>query len=721
MLFDPIIPLPWIAAIALFWAIITIWHYWRSARHLAATKTLFLLMLRLFGLAIIIALLLQPYREEQIAQTQTKRQLWIAVDRSLSMNEPHQNGASRLDAVKQDLQETGLLEATADRVKFFTFSQNAQPSTAEAISTLIAKGSTSKFHSACSDIISSGSYDLSPSALILFTDGHDFELTAPGDTARRATERGIPIYAVPYGTLESARDISIKLANFHPHAFVKQRTRLEAIVRNIGYPQQMLQIKLLCDGKEVQQKEVPNGNQTWQTIGFEVTHEEPGQFEYTMQITPLNGERELTNNATSTYLNVISERLRILEIEGKPFWDSTFLRRSFARNDKFDIDSLVAFTNEKVRPIRSNPDHKSIELQVPRDVEDFKPYDLVIFGRNVEKVIGKQGIEAAEKWVRLHGGILIFSRGNAWEEKWPEFDNLTPVAWDTNTPRGIRMELTRAGSSLPPCRMIEEVLKDDQYPELTAFHHEGKLQDLSEVLSQDQAKAPIMVYRHYGNGQTLSLGVANLWRWVFHPMTEYQNNSYDRFWDQMALWLLANGGVSPQGGYSLRTDQANIPLGEEVHAVFSSHGIEPPNAPPEISVFHNDQLVTSMKMTPRNDREPPEYGMDFEPTEPGRYRLEAMSPDGKKCIAKFVANREEWETLETSMDLGYLDQLTTAAGGRVMTPDGIKELMKSLDREAEQSPPLIRKNPLWDKNLILYACTGLLALDWLLRRRWGLT
>lgn len=721
MLIDPVIPLLWISAIALVMSAATIWHYWRSARHLSVFKAIFLLLLRLGGIAIVILLLLQPYREEKIQQASIKRQLWVAVDDSLSMNETHQNGASRLDAVKQDLMETGLLQTAPDQVRFYTFSQNAQNTTAESLLSLKATGATTKFHSACSNIMLKSAYDASPSALVLFTDGHDFELTAAGDTARLATERGTPIYAVPYGTLESAQDISVQLANYHPHAFIKQRTRLDAVVRSIGYPHQHLQVKLLCDGKVVQSKDLQNQSQTWQTVSFDVTHEEPGQYEYTIQIDPLKGEREVNNNATSTYLNVISERLRVLEIEGKPFWDSTFLRRSFTRNDKFDIDSLVAFTNDKIRPIRSNPDHKSLELTVPTSVDDFKPYDIVIFGRNVEKVIGKQGIEAVEKWVRVHNGILIFARGNAWEQTWPEFDNLTPVTWDTNTPRGTRMELTRAGAGLPPCQMIQDVLKDEQYPELTAYHHEGKLRDLSDVLTQDDAAAPIMVYRHYGNGQTLSLGAANLWRWVFHPMTEYQNNSYDRFWDQMALWLLANGGVAPQGGYSLRTERANVPLGESIKAVFSSHGIDPPKLAPEISVFHNDALITKITMTARNDREPAEYGLDFEPQQPGCYRLETTTPDGKKLVAKFIANRDEWETLETAMDLGYLEQLTAASGGRMMTPDAISELLKSLEREAEEAPPMIKKNPLWDQALILYACAFFFAMDWLLRRRWGLT
>lgn len=721
MLIDPVIPLLWIFVIALVMTAATVWHYWRSARHLTVRKSLTLMITRLLAVVVIVALLLQPYEEKKVYMQAAKRQIWLAVDESLSMNEPHQTGATRMDAVKQDLAESGLMQADNQLVRYFTFADQSHRSTAAAIAKLQPAKPGTRFHHSLSQMLQEGTYHFAPSALILFTDGHDFEMVAPGETARRAVERGMPIYAVPYGTVDSARDISIKLANFHPHAYIKQNTRMDVIVRSIGFPHEIIQVKLLCEGKVVQSKQITSNANPFQLLSFDVIHEEPGQYEYSFQIDPHNGERELSNNVVSTYLNVISERLRILEIEGRPFWDSTFLRRSFTRNDKFDIDSLVAFTNDRVRPIRSNPDRKSMELAVPATVDDFKPYNIVIFGRNVEKVIGKAGIEAAEQWARLHGGIVIFARGSAWEEKWPQFDDFTPVAWDTSSPRGVRMELTRSGAGLPPCRIMKDVIDDDQYPEITAFESKGKALAMSDVLTTDDAKAPVMVYRRYGNGQTLSLGAANLWRWVFHPQTEYQNNSYDRFWDQMALWLLANGGMAPQSGYSFSVDRSNLPLGESMHAVFSAHGIELPASAPVVSVLRDGEPLTQITMTPRKDREDTDFELNFDPQDVGRYRLETTSPQGEKMSSQFVVNREDWETLETAMDVEYLEQLTTATGGRVISIDGVKELINSMQREAEEIPPSIEKVPLWDQMRYLYLIATFLGIDWLLRRRWGLT
>ena len=40
---------------------------------------------------------------------------------------------------------------------------------------------------------------------------------------------------------------------------------------------------------------------------------------------------------------------------------------------------------------------------------------------------------------------------------------------------------------------------------------------------------------------------------------------FDRFWDQMVLWLMAGRDFLPNQQFSLRTSSANILLGEKVY------------------------------------------------------------------------------------------------------------------------------------------------------------
>ncbi|OYV06903.1 MAG: hypothetical protein CFE26_03810 [Verrucomicrobiales bacterium VVV1] len=717
MLLDPIIPIPWIAGIALLAAGLAVYHQVRSSCHLGVKRTAFLLLCRLTALALLIALLLQPSREENVPVPSSEKSVIFALDDSASMAEPHRDGSSRIDAARADLEKSGVLKNTSGRCRFVTFSDGAKPETADSLLLAPADGKITRFDSSIASLIRLDASH-APAGLVILSDGHHFDLVSPGDTARRTRSHDLPIFTVAYGTADSARDLSIRIANYHPHTFVRQKTRLEALLSMIGCPHETVTVELLCDGKPVAKTLVDTGTDSFRPIHFDVSHEEAGEHEYTFRVSPAANEKELSNNSATTFLNVISERIRILEIEGAPFWDSTFLRRSFARNDKFEIDSLVAFTGSRVRPIRSNPERKNEDLKPPASIDDLRPYDLVVLGREVERVIGLDGITLLDTWVKDHGGLVIFARGKAWDGKIKIATELEPIDWSTDSPRGTRLEITPQAGSVPAFKLLREVAEVDEFPEVISFPAEGSPKALAATFSVAGDKSPAVVYRRYGNGQTLSLGVANLWRWVFNPKADYDNNAYDRFWDQLALWLLANGGISPVKGYDLRPDSSNVALGETVRLRFSSHGVEPPAAPPVIAIFKESSPVTSL--TPASTGDPNALFTEFTPRETGHYQARA-EVGGTRYEAQFIVYREDLESTETAMDSGYLDQLAKASGGRMIDPSEISSLVADLLRDAAEQPPLVRRIPLWDHGWVFWLIGLLFALEWYARRRWGLT
>jgi hypothetical protein len=76
---------------------------------------------------------------------------------------------------------------------------------------------------------------------------------------------------------------------------------------------------------------------------------------------------------------------------------------------------------------------------------------------------------------------------------------------------------------------------------------------------------PGMIHRQVGSGQVLSVGVDGLWRWGFNAKVEGTNTLFDRFWDQMILWLMAGRDFLPTQKYSMRASTANVPLGEKIY------------------------------------------------------------------------------------------------------------------------------------------------------------
>ena len=716
MIIDPIFPLSWIIVLATTLSGLTLVAHLRSNRRLGRRKNLTLTLLRLFGVLLVLSLLLRVSEEERITPPTVERTFLIAVDRSASIAEDDLDGVTRFDYARDLLREADLLSGEhKSLLRLHAFDSSLQAVSPKGLEAMTPDGDKTLFHSTLRQLFRNHQ-GAPPSALLLLTDGHDLEAIPPGQTARYARERDTVIYGLPIGAAGSSRDVSIRISSYHPYTFRRQMTRLSATIRTIGCPRETLMVDLLREGKKVNSKRIQTGEQSFHDVEFIVSEEDPGQFEYSFSVHPVSNEHQTGNNTAVNYLNVLDEKVRLLLVEGQPFWDTTFLRRSLARNDKLDVDALIRFTPERVRAIRSNPKRDRDQLTAPRTVEDFSPYKIVILGKEADKVLGEEGIAALSDWVSEKGGIVVFSRGRAWDDL-PE-SGLEPIRW-SETSSSARLEIATAALSVPPFKLLHQRTASQDLPEITSYQPEGDPKTLAETYVDTTANQSGVVFRRFGSGQTLSMGVGNLWKWVFNSKTEFDNNLYDLFWDQLVLWLLSNGGVNPGSDYTFQTNTANLALGEEITFTLSLNGLEPPQGQPTAVVTHQEEQAAVLALSPNADAS--SYTATFTPRANGRYAAKIDLPNGKTARARFITFTEEVERTETATDTAYLGQLAAASGGRLVKPTELRDLFANLLRETSPAEARTRLNPLWDQTWVLLLITFLLALEWFLRRRWGLT
>jgi hypothetical protein len=226
-------------------------------------------------------------------------------------------------------------------------------------------------------------------------------------------QRQTPIYAVPIGRQGKVRDVSARVANWQPYTYVKQKGRITANLRLIGCELEPLTVLLKRSGAEVQRKNLPPTNAPEVTVVFDVVEEKVGQVEYEVSVKPVDQEGDIENNNAITYLNVIDQQIQVLFLEGAPYWDTTFLQRSFMRNDKMNVDSIVQYAKGKARLIRKKSGQR--ELRVPQSDGEWSAYDVVVLGRSVDKLLGADALSQLTTYARDGGGTVIFSRGRAFE------------------------------------------------------------------------------------------------------------------------------------------------------------------------------------------------------------------------------------------------------------------------------------------------------------------
>lgn len=723
IIFDPVVLAPLVLLLALVLAGMTAWIYARTSSRLPGWKRALLLFLRLGGIALVLLILLQPSRIENIPLPARQRVALVAIDSSRSMNQTDAGKLSRFDAAREMIWDAGLAShhgaAGLPDVRLFAFAGDASPIT-QPLEALKADGKTTQFNTSITTMLDSLAPGEGARALFLLTDGHDLELTNPEKTALSARTRRTPIYAVALGGDSTVRDISIRMASFEPFSYARQTIRLSALIRQLGCPYETLNVTLLREGKPVQRHSVVVHEEEQLPVQFDVTEPEHGQFEYEIRVDPLPGESDTANNSAVTYVNVIDKRIRVLVLEGEPYWDTTFLQRSLRRDEKLDVDCVVSYSPGRLRVIRTG--ENAAPFKMPETPEDWQKYDIVFLGKRIDSMLSSAQMDALEAYVDKQAGVVVFTRGDASSGKVNQ--DLQPVKWGSLTRRPTSLKVARGGGGVAPFKLLADAAaaQPEQMPDILGVSEALGPKPLSATMAEldDAPVFPAMVHRRYGAGQVFSIGVDGLWRWAFNSKTDGANTVFDRFWDQTVLWLLAGSDLMPQSRFTLRADTANVLLGEKIHFRVVERDETHATASVPLTVRANGKEIAAMTCVSSDARDPNRLAADFLPEQTGRYAAEARLPDGTTQSVRFIVYDDNAEETDIAADPDYLRRLCEASGGRLLQPAEFAGVLKSIQAAPAEPSLRTRKITLWDRAWFFWLIGGLFGADWYLRRKWGL-
>lgn len=723
LVLDPLVPIPLVGLLGLVLGALSVWTYWRVSARLGTGHRCFLLGLRLLLLAGLLLLLLQPSRVRVEARAADARVTLVAIDSSRSMRQTDVGGRSRFDAARALLWDAGLasrpgVSPPAD-LRLWRFDAEAAPLVGP-IDNLAPEGADTRFHSAVQSMLGSLGAGEGADALFLLTDGHDFELVNAGRTAQAARARHVPIYAVPFGGELRARDLSVRIASYQPFHYIRQTIRVSATLRPLGISYETLEVALLREGREVARRTVVLRDEPQLPVVFEVTEPAAGQFEYTVRVTPLDGEAETANNSATTYLNVIDRKIRVLVLEGSPYWDTTFLQRSLRRNDKLEVDVASAYAQGRFHVVRTDAETEAFRL--PGGADEWSAYDAVILGQAVDRVLKPAQLEALARWVDQLGGVVIFARGDAVSGT-GALRGLQPLEWGELQRSEATVRVSAEGRGAPSLRLVAEANEAaNTPPPLLGRRSAGEARPLSATLAvaAEADEFPAFVHRRFGAGQVLSVGVDGLWRWAFNARVEGGNTLFDRFWDQTLLWLVNSRDHTPGERYSFRAGTANVLLGERLHLrVVRRKAGDPALGPLVLTVHHGDKELERLSASPA-DGQGDRVLFEYLPTRTGPHRIETRLPDGGLRSVRFNVYEENAEATEVAADVAYLRRLAEASGGRVLAPEEFAEQLRAVKNAPVQSGDETRLEPAWPVAWVFWLLGLLGAADWFWRRRWGL-
>jgi hypothetical protein len=464
-----------------------------------------------------------------------------------------------------------------------------------------------------------------------------------------------------------------------------------------------------------------------------VRPEGAGVHFYEVRLPEVKGEISRLNNARRFAVEAVSEKLKVVFLEGDLTWDFRFLKRALESDPRLETTfSLVKGWSA------GSPNVRNVSTGVPSGLAGAA---VVVVGDGAAGHLAPAVWRSISEYVMSGGGVL-FVGADGLAQAPAEARELLPVAlrpaqaWGPQ--RLMDVTLTDRGVRHPVCQvendptLVRESWKDVS-PLMGAAAVDRAKPGASVLLEgrYDGEAWPLLVAGSFGRGRVLFAGAAGLWRWGFTlPGVGGSRRLYPGLVSNAVSWLSETGA---QRRFAVLPAKWVFEAGEDVR--FLVRGVDDTSAV-TVEVRDAGGRRTALSLAVGAAEGPAGGAEGRAPAlgrlEPGAYTYTASgSRDGKALSSRsgFMVDTTGAEDRNLFPDPRLLSYVAQASGGKSFKagrpPTGRMddEQLDGIVREISAFGDKVvveRQVRLWNHPVLLVLFTCLLALEWWLRRRSGL-
>lgn len=691
---------------------------------------------RAAALALLLFCLFRPTLVVSTAVPQ-RNFLGILIDDSRSMQIADLDGAPRSAFIARNFGDDGaaLHAALADRfqLRYFRFAGDADRLADPAA--LTYSGERTRLGEAL-DRARRELAALPLAGLVVLTDGADNSHEAMTEPLLALKAVGVPVYTVGLGRERFDRDVELSRVET-PRGVLKGASLVvDLVVTQNGYAGRRVPLHVEDDGRIVSTQEITlPGDGEAATVRVHFEAKEAGPRRFTFRIPAQPGEMVDRNNAQEALIVVHDRREKILYLEGEPRWEVAFLRRAVQEDENLQLVVLQRTAENKFLRLDID-DPEELAAGFPRTREELFRYRGLILGSVEASFFTHDQLQMIADFVDQRGGGLLFLGGRrAFAEG--GFDGtpvaeVMPVFLETDAGPGGRpffdsvfVRPTPAGlghAALQLAPTVEESARRwETLPALTVVNPIRRVKPGAITLltgvggSRDQV---ILAYHRYGRGTAIAFPVQDSWIWRMHADIPVEDQTHQTLWRQMLRWLVS--GVP--GQVTVATARDRVSPGEPVvlHAeVEDETYLRINNGQVTATITPPDGVPIELPMDWVVDRDG-EYRASFTPDEPGLYEVRVIAERDGKVVAADVAYVHatdlSTEFFGAQMQAPLLKRIAEETGGRFYTPETVGTLPEDISF-TERGTTVQESRDLWDMPIIFLLLVGLVAGEWLYRRR----
>ncbi|MBV70122.1 MAG: hypothetical protein CMH52_02145 [Myxococcales bacterium] len=726
---------------------------WRNTEHLNRIRRLTLLGCRTATLIVVTFIFIQPgIRLEH--RNVVRNHVAVLIDQSRSMLLPGASSGSRMDQLKTYLKTNlPVFESwkSDHQIDYFTFGRYVKA--VDDLNSIQALGEMTDLAAALEDVQSRYTTgDLA--AVIILSDGTDTtklkDISEPGLMPNRVQALikalNAPIHTVFIGPDKVAPDLAIQDVSYDEFAFVRNAVTIDAKVSVFGYEQLRIPVTMTRNGKELgrQVLDVVPGKQNYE-FSFEFVPDETGKSSFTFEVGAAPGEQIVINNRREFVIRVIRDKIRVLQVVGRPSWDERFLRKLLKKNPNVDLISFFILRTSSSLQVARRDEMSLIPFPTQELFEQqLGSFDLIIFqnftyrGYQMRRYLPliKRYVQNGGGFVMI-GGDISFSNGGYAGTPIAEF---LPVTLRGIQPGGgdkgdYRPSLTSAGQFHPITNLKlsreENQAAWQDLPKLSGLNQVAGLAPDSTVLLEHPTarigakKSPVVAVRNFGKGRVLSVLTDSTWRWDFESFgLGADNRNYYKFWGNAIRWLIRDPDLKT---IRVTTGKDRYAVGDQVSvtvrlqaddyrpAIDQAVRVEVAQRAREPSV--KDSMIVRQGKT--DDRGLYTFSVPIK--KDGVWTVIARAGDDQELVDRdvFVVTSEPIELATTKTNPQLLKAVSSLGQGRFLNGD------ESLTGADLKEPLLLQVNrrkdvPIWSSAWLLLLAIILPSTEWFLRRRWGL-
>ena len=586
--------------------------------------------------------------------------------------------------------------------------------------------------------------------LVVISDGADnvgLEGTERGTLTPQALERlerlGAPVNTIDATGNQEFKDVAVADVISDEFAFVHNTLEIEVIVESVGFEALTVPTTLRREGDVVATQEAVLRSGQEARVRFKIKPDQIGEFVYSVSIPPFAGEAIPENNVRSFVIQVIRDKIRVLQVAGKPSWDERFLRQHLKENPNVDLISFFILRTPTDDP--SIPENELSLIPFPVDKIfrselhtfdvivfqdfDYRPYRMEQYLRDIRDAV-KGGLGFV-----MVGGAQSFADGGYLGT---ELDEIIPVdLTDGGLHEGTaRLSLTQAGKTHPVTDLSrgrggpsnDKIWK--ALPTWSAVNRSGGLVPNATALvvhpeakGPDGSPIPLVSVMDAGEGRSMAVASDSMWRWRFSQIRDggVAERAYHRFWSNALRWLVRDPEHSR---VRVLPERRHFDVGDEVEVSFVVLGqdYQPvPFAHVRATLERADGTILRV-----DDLSAGEGGIvrhRYEEQESGPYRIRAEANASGEALGQgrgvFVVESRSVELSRGAPRPDLLRAVARATRGNALDlePDPWERL-EVVDPDVVEVDR--RRNvELWDNVWAMIAGIVILGAEWALRRRRG--